>query len=150
MNVPIQAAQQDRYVDESGLYWIGDKLYFCRILRSKMTMVRIGGGWSELSAFLCAHFGSQEAEGVKLSPASTNQREPSRSPESARRARGKTPESAGLNVALSTPTVRRTSATKLVPNSDQKTPSARKGTAPERSAPRFARRAPLKVIERNK
>jgi hypothetical protein len=35
-----------------GQYWIGDqepKLCFCRILRSQTCMVRVGGGWTELS-----------------------------------------------------------------------------------------------------
>lgn len=38
--------------DQSGKYWIGDKdpkLCFCRILRSQTVMVRVGGGWVELS-----------------------------------------------------------------------------------------------------
>ena len=42
----------DTWEDESGKYWIGDmepKLCFCRILRSQMVMVRVGGGWVELS-----------------------------------------------------------------------------------------------------
>lgn len=42
----------DTWRDQSGKYWIGDqdpKLCFCRILRSQTVMVRVGGGWSELS-----------------------------------------------------------------------------------------------------
>lgn len=38
--------------DQSGKYWIGDqdpRLCFCRILRSQTVMVRVGGGWQELS-----------------------------------------------------------------------------------------------------
>ena len=38
--------------DQSGKYWIGNqepKLCFCRILRSQTVMVRVGGGWTELS-----------------------------------------------------------------------------------------------------
>ncbi|KAG8903372.1 hypothetical protein FRB99_003394 [Tulasnella sp. 403] len=45
--------------DQSGKYWIGDKdpkIYFCRILRSQTVMVRVGGGWVELSKFLRGHF----------------------------------------------------------------------------------------------
>ncbi|KAI8332702.1 hypothetical protein BC941DRAFT_128836 [Chlamydoabsidia padenii] len=41
-----------------GKYWIGDKnprLVYCRILKSKMVMVRVGGGWVELSQFLLDH-----------------------------------------------------------------------------------------------
>lgn len=41
--------------DQSGKYWIGNqdpKLCFCRILRSQTVMVRVGGGWSELSKFV--------------------------------------------------------------------------------------------------
>jgi hypothetical protein len=35
-----------------GKYWFGDdhpRLVYCRILPSKMVMVRVGGGWVELS-----------------------------------------------------------------------------------------------------
>ncbi|KAI1792964.1 hypothetical protein LXA43DRAFT_301235 [Ganoderma leucocontextum] len=45
--------------DQSGKYWIGDaepKLCFCRILRSQTVMVRVGGGWQELSRFIKDHF----------------------------------------------------------------------------------------------
>ncbi|KAF7355063.1 Growth arrest-specific 2-like [Mycena sanguinolenta] len=45
--------------DQSGKYWIGDqdpKLCFCRILRSQTVMVRVGGGWTELSKFIRDHF----------------------------------------------------------------------------------------------
>lgn len=38
--------------DQSGKYWIGEqepKLCFCRILRSRTVMIRVGGGWVELS-----------------------------------------------------------------------------------------------------
>ena len=43
--------------DQSGKYWIGDtdpKLCFCRILRSHTVMVRVGGGWMELSKYVIA------------------------------------------------------------------------------------------------
>ena len=43
---------EDTWKDQSGKYWIGDrepKLCFCRILRSQTVMVRVGGGWTELS-----------------------------------------------------------------------------------------------------
>lgn len=49
----------ETYKDQSGKYWIGDqepKLCFCRILRSQTVMVRVGGGWSELSKFISEHF----------------------------------------------------------------------------------------------
>lgn len=42
----------DTWKDSSGKYWIGDtepRLCFCRILRSQTVMVRVGGGWTELS-----------------------------------------------------------------------------------------------------
>ncbi|EJU06464.1 hypothetical protein DACRYDRAFT_113167 [Dacryopinax primogenitus] len=45
--------------DQSGKYYIGDanvKPYFCRILRSQTVMVRVGGGWMELSKFIRGHF----------------------------------------------------------------------------------------------
>lgn len=40
---------------EVGRYWFGDanpKLAYCRVLKSKMVMVRVGGGWMELTEFL--------------------------------------------------------------------------------------------------
>lgn len=43
---------------EVGKYWFGTvnpKLAYCRILRSRMVMVRVGGGWVELSQFLRDH-----------------------------------------------------------------------------------------------
>ncbi|KAI7867150.1 hypothetical protein BDF14DRAFT_1726947 [Spinellus fusiger] len=43
---------------EVGRYWFGSvnpKLAYCRILRSGMVMVRVGGGWVELSQFLRDH-----------------------------------------------------------------------------------------------
>ncbi|KAF7313589.1 Growth arrest-specific 2-like [Mycena chlorophos] len=49
----------DSWKDQSGKYWIGDqdpKLCFCRILRSQTVMVRVGGGWQELSKFIGDHF----------------------------------------------------------------------------------------------
>ena len=51
----VHVAPADGWEDNSGMYWIGDKIYFCRILRSQTVMVRIGGGWCELSAFLMEH-----------------------------------------------------------------------------------------------
>lgn len=48
--------------DQSGKYYIGDtnmKPYFCRILRSQTVMVRVGGGWMELSKFIRRHFADQ-------------------------------------------------------------------------------------------
>ena len=49
INVEVVA---ETWKDQSGKYWIGSldpKLCFCRILRSQMVMVRVGGGWTELS-----------------------------------------------------------------------------------------------------
>ncbi|KAG0174533.1 hypothetical protein DFQ30_003950 [Apophysomyces sp. BC1015] len=43
---------------EVGRYWFGEvnpKLCYCRVLKSKMVMVRVGGGWTELSQFLRDH-----------------------------------------------------------------------------------------------
>ncbi|CAG8463677.1 9995_t:CDS:2 [Diversispora eburnea] len=43
---------------ESGKYMFGEvdpKLCYCKILRSRMVMVRVGGGWAELSKFLVEH-----------------------------------------------------------------------------------------------
>ncbi|KXN87916.1 hypothetical protein AN958_07926 [Leucoagaricus sp. SymC.cos] len=49
----------ETWKDQSGKYWIGNqdpKLCFCRILRSQTVMVRVGGGWQELSKFIKGHF----------------------------------------------------------------------------------------------
>ncbi|KAI9469687.1 MAG: hypothetical protein EXX96DRAFT_623306 [Benjaminiella poitrasii] len=43
---------------EVGKYWFGEehpRLVYCRILPSKMVMVRVGGGWVELSKFMKDH-----------------------------------------------------------------------------------------------
>lgn len=51
VNINI-AMVPETWKDQSGKYWIGDqdpKLCFCRILRSRTVMVRVGGGWAELS-----------------------------------------------------------------------------------------------------
>ncbi|CEP06953.1 hypothetical protein [Parasitella parasitica] len=43
---------------EVGKYWFGDehpRLVYCRILPSKMVMVRVGGGWEELSRYMKDH-----------------------------------------------------------------------------------------------
>ncbi|KAN0066034.1 hypothetical protein ACQY0O_000127 [Thecaphora frezii] len=60
------------YQDESGQYWVGDpepKLCFCRILRSKTVMVRIGGGWQELSQFILQHY--SHLAGLTVTPTSS-------------------------------------------------------------------------------
>ena len=50
MEIPIVAAHEGSDA-EAGRYWIGEppKLCYCRILRSRTVMVRVGGGWVELS-----------------------------------------------------------------------------------------------------
>ena len=60
VDVPVRPVGQgagDQWKDQSGKYWIGAegraKLCFCRILRSKTVMVRVGGGWVELSRLVC-------------------------------------------------------------------------------------------------
>jgi hypothetical protein len=56
INVEVVA---ETWKDQSGKYWIGEdepKLCFCRILRSRTVMVRVGGGWTELSKFIKDHF----------------------------------------------------------------------------------------------
>ncbi|EJD01433.1 uncharacterized protein FOMMEDRAFT_90275 [Fomitiporia mediterranea MF3/22] len=61
-NLPVDInveAVTDTWKDKSGKYWIGGnepKLCFCRILRSQTVMVRVGGGWTELSKFIKDHF----------------------------------------------------------------------------------------------
>ena len=54
VNINIEVVA-DTWKDQSGKYWIGDaepKLCFCRILRSQTVMVRVGGGWTELSKYV--------------------------------------------------------------------------------------------------
>ncbi|GAA5927654.1 hypothetical protein JCM1841_006073 [Sporobolomyces salmonicolor] len=68
IHVPIEVAE-GRWTDESGMYLIGSKLYFCRILRSKQVMVRVGGGWQNLLKFVISRFGL--AAGLALSPSSS-------------------------------------------------------------------------------
>ncbi|KAF8559075.1 hypothetical protein OG21DRAFT_1503528 [Imleria badia] len=61
MNINVEVVA-DTWKDQSGKYWIGDqepKLCFCRILRSQTVMVRVGGGWQELSKFIKDHFADQ-------------------------------------------------------------------------------------------
>ncbi|KAI0698913.1 hypothetical protein BC835DRAFT_628774 [Cytidiella melzeri] len=58
VNINIEVVAET-WKDQSGKYWIGDddpRLCFCRILRSQTVMVRVGGGWSELSKFIKEHF----------------------------------------------------------------------------------------------
>ncbi|PWZ02771.1 hypothetical protein BCV70DRAFT_5937 [Testicularia cyperi] len=57
-DIPL-AKQQNGHTDQSGRYWVGDpepRLCFCRILRSNTVMVRVGGGWQELSQFITHHY----------------------------------------------------------------------------------------------
>lgn len=54
-----QSKGRDEWKDDSGRYWVGHpdpKLCFCRILRSRTIMVRVGGGWQELTRYLLAHY----------------------------------------------------------------------------------------------
>ncbi|GAA6051096.1 hypothetical protein JCM3770_004711 [Rhodotorula araucariae] len=68
VQVPICIAD-GRWTDESGVYNIGGRLYFCRILRSKQVMVRVGGGWLSLLQFIISHFGG--ADGLTISPSTS-------------------------------------------------------------------------------
>ncbi|KAI9253069.1 hypothetical protein EDC94DRAFT_620087 [Helicostylum pulchrum] len=59
--------------DQVGKYWFGDenpRLVYCRILPSQLVMVRVGGGWVELSKFLRDH---GLTEGVSSRPSSSNE-----------------------------------------------------------------------------
>ena len=50
VNIKVEMVPET-WKDQSGKYWIGDqdpKLCFCRILRSRAVMVRVGGGWCAL------------------------------------------------------------------------------------------------------
>jgi hypothetical protein len=70
INVEVVA---DTWKDQSGKYWIGDedpKLCFCRILRSQTVMVRVGGGWTELSKYVTDqrhsdHYADQSSDSSK-------------------------------------------------------------------------------------
>ncbi|KAI9365115.1 hypothetical protein BD770DRAFT_313288 [Pilaira anomala] len=58
--------------DQVGKYWFGDenpRLVYCRILPSQLVMVRVGGGWVELSKFLREH---GLTEGISSRPSSSN------------------------------------------------------------------------------
>lgn len=65
---------REQWHDESGRYWVGHpdpKLCFCRILRSRTVMVRIGGGWQELGTYILKHFshlGDNTTVSVAASP----------------------------------------------------------------------------------
>ncbi|KAK0555518.1 hypothetical protein OC846_001678 [Tilletia horrida] len=89
MSVPVKIARansasavkkQDSWKDESGRYWIGDpepKLCFCRILRSRTVMVRVGGGWQELSSYITQHYSHlAAAANLTLPPAPGTGRSP--------------------------------------------------------------------------
>jgi hypothetical protein len=59
MDIKVEVAQET-WQDRSGKYWIGGedpRLCFCRILRSQTVMVRVGGGWMELSKWVFILFG---------------------------------------------------------------------------------------------
>ncbi|SCZ89466.1 BZ3500_MvSof-1268-A1-R1_Chr9g10419 [Microbotryum saponariae] len=81
IDVPIQAAE-DAQGSDSGLYWIGDsdtgRYFYCRILRSKTVMVRVGGGWENLHHFIVTRFNSNSVVNLspQLSPTSARQRSP--------------------------------------------------------------------------
>lgn len=55
LHIPIQVAE-GRWTDESGVYNIGGRLYFCRILRSKQVMVRRVPTSAQLPPKLTTHF----------------------------------------------------------------------------------------------
>jgi hypothetical protein len=64
---------KEQWHDESGRYWVGHpdpKLCFCRILRSRTVMVRIGGGWQELGTYILKHF-SHLGDNTSLSVAAS-------------------------------------------------------------------------------
>ncbi|KAI9499557.1 hypothetical protein BDB00DRAFT_783048 [Zychaea mexicana] len=56
---------------EVGKYWFGEeqpRLVYCRILPSKTVMVRVGGGWLELSTFLKNHGHSESNAAARSHP----------------------------------------------------------------------------------
>ncbi|GAA5824521.1 hypothetical protein JCM11251_000457 [Rhodosporidiobolus azoricus] len=68
IHVPITVAD-GKWTDDSGVYLIGGRLVFCRILRSKQVMCRTGGGWENLLSFVVSHFGT--AAGLTISPSTS-------------------------------------------------------------------------------
>ncbi|GAA5907905.1 hypothetical protein JCM6882_001522 [Rhodosporidiobolus microsporus] len=68
IHVPIAVAD-GKWTDDSGVYLIGGRLVFCRILRSKQVMCRTGGGWENLLSFVVSHFGT--AAGLTISPSTS-------------------------------------------------------------------------------
>lgn len=83
MPVPVQivhaskapgARVTDDWKDESGRYWVGHpdpKLCFCRILRSRTVMVRIGGGWQELTRYIMQHYHQAASAAIGDSPSAS-------------------------------------------------------------------------------
>ncbi|GAA5852857.1 hypothetical protein JCM8547_004711 [Rhodosporidiobolus lusitaniae] len=67
VHVPIEVAE-GRWTDESGMYLIGGRLYFCRVLRTAV-LVRVGGGYQSLEQFILTHFGN--ANGLTISPSTS-------------------------------------------------------------------------------
>ncbi|POY71023.1 hypothetical protein BMF94_5948 [Rhodotorula taiwanensis] len=57
--VSIEVAD-GRLTEESGVYLIGGRTCFLRLLASKQVMVRVGGGWLELSQFIITHFNKDD------------------------------------------------------------------------------------------
>lgn len=68
--MPVGRESPEQWHDESGRYWIGTggkaRLCFCRILRSRTVMVRVGGGWVELSRYLMDRFADALADAPPL------------------------------------------------------------------------------------
>lgn len=63
----VTSARPPGLQDLSGQYWIGDpdpRLCFCRFLPSNLVMVRVGGGWQELSEFLMQHYAHLSPRGA--------------------------------------------------------------------------------------
>lgn len=66
-------ALRQEWHDISGKYWVGypnPRLCFCRILPSETVMVRIGGGWEELSRFVMKHHTHLVSTETAASPSS--------------------------------------------------------------------------------
>ncbi|KAG2225460.1 hypothetical protein INT45_010096 [Circinella minor] len=51
---------------EVGRYWFGSRLVYCRILKSRMVMLRVGGGWCELSQFMRDHAMLHDANDIHI------------------------------------------------------------------------------------
>ena len=136
----MESKAKEQWQDESGRYWVGHpdpKLCFCRILRSRTVMVRVGGGWQELTTYILKHY-SHLAPDTTLSLAPSPQVSP-------RMERGKVDKLPWISSAslLSTPTGKAALGSEYSPESAYLTPvqAGNDGQEAGKASPRIARSA---------